>query len=171
MTTPTRPNILARAALLLALTLVFQSLRLVIPVPPFFTTFIIGTLVNACLLIAFETAGLGAAAAIAVVAPVVAYLQGLLFLPVFIPPVAAGNLIYVLVFKAVLARGRALAIGLSAAGKAGFLFAVFTWLLTLVSVPGPLAAGLMFAMSWPQVVTTVAGGILATVVSRRLNSR
>jgi hypothetical protein len=171
MTTPSRPNVLARAALILALTLVFQSLRLVIPVPPFFTTFIIGTLVNACLLIALETAGFGAAAAIAVVAPVVAYLQGLLFLPVFIPPVALANLLYILLFRVGLARGRGLAIGLSAAGKAAFLFAAFTWLLTLVSVPAPLAAGIMFAMSWPQLVTTVAGGVLATVVSRRLNGR
>lgn len=171
MTTPTRPGALTRAALLLALTLVFQSLRLVIPVPPFFTTFIIGSLVNACLLIALETAGLGAAAAIAVVAPVVAYLQGLLFLPVFVPAVALGNLLYVLLFRAVLARGRALAIGLSSAGKAAFLFAAFTWLLTLVSVPPALAAGLMFAMSWPQLVTTVAGGVLATVVGKKLNSR
>ena len=171
MTTPSRSGAVARAALLLALTLVFQSLRLVIPVPPFFTTFIIGSLVNACLLIALETAGLGAAAAIAVVAPVVAYLQGLLFLPVFIPPVALGNLIYVLLFKAGLARGRVLATLAAAAGKAAFLFAAFAWLLTLVSVPATLAAGLMFAMSWPQLVTTVAGGILATVVCRRLGDR
>lgn len=168
MTTPSRTRVLARAALLLALTLVFQSLRLVIPLPPFFTTFIIGSLVNACLLIALETAGFGAATAIAVVAPVVAYLQGLLFLPVFIPPVALGNLLYILLFRAGLARGRAVAIGLSAAGKAAFLFAAFAWLLTLISVPANLAAGLMFAMSWPQLVTTVAGGILATIVRRRI---
>ncbi len=165
------PRLLARAALLLALTVVFQSLRLIIPVPPFFTTFVTGSLVNACLLVALETTGLVAAVVIALVAPAVAYLQGLLFLPVFVPPVAAGNLIYVLLFRAGLARGRILAIGLAAAGKSAFLFAAFAWLLTLVAVPAPLAAGLMFAMGWPQLVTAVAGGVLATVVCRKLNGR
>ncbi len=165
------PNVLARAALLLALTIVFQSLRLIIPVPPFFTTFVIGSLVNACLLVALETAGLGAAAVIALVAPAVAYLQGLLFLPVFVPPVALGNLLYILLFRAALARGRVFAIGLAAAGKSAFLFAAFAWLLTLVAVPAPLAAGLMFAMGWPQLFTTIMGGILATIVCRRLGDR
>ncbi len=164
-------RILARAALLLALTVIFQSLRLVIPLPPFFTTFVIGSLVNACLLVALETAGLGPAVVIALVAPVVAYLQGLLFLPVFVPPVAAAHLLYVLTYKTLLARGRIAAVGLATAVKAAVLFASFAWLLTLVAVPAPLAAGLMFVMGWPQVFTGIMGGILATVVCRRLGGR
>jgi hypothetical protein len=164
-------RILARAALLLALTVIFQSLRLVIPLPPFFTTFVIGSLVNACLLVALETAGLGAAAVIALVAPVVAYLQGLLFLPVFVPPVAVAHLLYVLIYKTLLARGRLAAVGLATAIKAAVLFLAFTWLLTFINIPPKLAAGIMFAMSWPQVFTGVMGGILAMVVSRRLGDR
>jgi hypothetical protein len=164
-------RILARAALLLALTVIFQSLRLVIPLPPFFTTFVIGSLVNACLLVALETAGLGAAAVIALVAPVVAYLQGLLFLPVFVPPVAVAHLLYVLIYKTLLARGRLAAVGLATAIKAAVLFLAFTWLLTFINIPPKLAAGIMFAMSWPQVFTGVMGGILAIVVSRRLGDR
>lgn len=46
-----------RAALLLALLLVVQSLRFVVPLPPFVSMFAIGTLVNACLLISLEVAG------------------------------------------------------------------------------------------------------------------
>ena len=166
--TPSHPNALTRAALLLALTVVLQSLRLFIPVPPFFSTFIIGSLVNACLLVALELAGLGAAAVIALVAPPVAWLQGLLPLPVLIVPVAAANLLYVLLFRAVLPRSRPLAIGLAAAGKTAFLFGAFTWLLSFISLPPPLAAGLMFAMSWPQLFTTVMGGGLAAIVVKRM---
>jgi hypothetical protein len=170
--TPTRTDKMARAALLLALAVTFQSLRLLIPVPPFFTTFIIGSLVNACLLVALETAGLFAAAAIALVTPVVAYFQGLLFLPVFIPPVALAHFIYILIYKAVLGRGRRVAaVGLATAVKAAFLFAAFTWLLTFVNVPPRLGAGIIFAMSWPQLFTGVMGGILATVVVKRINGR
>lgn len=50
--------VLARGALLLALTLVFQSLRFLIPVPVFLSTFLIGTLVNMCLLVAVEEVGM-----------------------------------------------------------------------------------------------------------------
>jgi hypothetical protein len=168
---PSRPSSLARAALLLALTLVFQSLRLVIPIPPFFSTFIIGSLVNACLLIAAETTGLAAAVTIAVITPVVAYLQGFLFLPVFILPVAAAHTLFVLVFRAGFARGRMIALVLAAVVKTACLFAAFTWLLSLISVPPKLAAGMMFVMGWPQLVTAGAGGILATIVTRRLSGR
>lgn len=161
-------RILARAALLLALTLVFQSLRLVIPLPPFFTTFIIGSLINACLLIALETVGLAAALVIAAVTPVVAYLQQLLPLPVFIPPVAAANAIYILLTRAGKAWSWAGAIGLAAVGKTAFLYITFLWLLSLINLPPRLATGLLFVMSWPQLVTAVAGGVLAAVVVRRL---
>lgn len=160
---------LARAALLLALTLVFQSLRLVIPLPPFFTTFIIGSLVNACLIVALETAGLAAALLIAAVTPVVAYLQQLLPLPVFIVPVAAANILYVLLFRAGLSWSRAGAIGLAAAGKTALLYFTFAWLLTQINFPPRLATGLLFVMSWPQLVTAVLGGMLATIVGRRLS--
>ena len=46
-----------RAALLLALLLVVQSLRFVVPLPPFISMFAIGTLVNACLLISLCNCG------------------------------------------------------------------------------------------------------------------
>lgn len=169
--TPYRPNQLARAALLLALTLVLQSLRLVIPLPPLMSTFLIGSLVNACLLIALELTGPGSALTVAAAAPVVAFLQGLLPLPVFILPVAAANAVYIGVFAAGRRWGRPLAVGLAAAGKAAFLSVAVAWLLTLVHLPPKLAAALTFAMGWPQLVTGVIGGLLAAVVVRRITGR
>jgi hypothetical protein len=160
--------IITRAALLLALTLLFQSLRFFIPVPPFLSTFIIGSLVNSALLIAAEKIGLWPALMIAAVAPVVAYFQQLLPLPVFIVPVALANVLYICLFLSVLRWGRVLAVFLGTIGKAGFLYGAFVWLLTFIAVPPKLAAAIMLAMSWPQLVTGVLGGFLASLVGRRI---
>lgn len=163
-----KTRIIARTALLLALTLLFQSLRLLIPLPPFFSTWIIGSLVNACLLVALETTGFFPAAVIAVAAPVVAYLQQMLPLPVFVPPVALANLLYIWLFRTGLVWGRWQGIALSALGKTIFLYAAFAWLLSFIQIGPRLAAGLLFVMSWPQLVTTTAGGVLAAMVVKRL---
>jgi hypothetical protein len=166
---PVRTRLVTRTALLLALTLLFQSLRLFIPLPPFFSTWIIGTLVNACLLITLETTGFFSAAVIAVAAPAVAYLQQLLPLPIFILPVALANLLYVWLFRTALGWRRWQAIALAALGKTVFLYAAFAWLLSFIHIGAKLAAGLLFVMSWPQLATTVAGGVVATLIVKRLN--
>lgn len=160
--------ILARASLLLALSLLFQSLRFVIPVPPILSMFLIGSLMNACLLVAVEWVGAGAALIISFLAPVVAYLQQLLPLPIFIIPVALGNAIYIGIFL----MGRRLQFWLNlsaaAASKAIFMYVAFTWLLNLIAIPAQLAEGLLFIMSWPQFITGMIGGILAGIIKKRL---
>ena len=165
----TRHKILVRTAFLLAITLMFQSLRFIMPVPPIFSTFIIGSLVNACLLVALETAGLSGAIILAVMTPVIAYFQQLLLLPVFILPVAAANIIYISLFKAGNIWGWWQGVGLAAVGKTIFLWAIFAWLLTFIAISPKLASALLFVMSWPQLVTSVLGGVVATTVVRRLN--
>ncbi|HMM21837.1 MAG TPA: hypothetical protein PKA10_14055 [Selenomonadales bacterium] len=161
---------LTRTALIVALTLVFQSLRLVIPLLPVMSTFLIGSLVNACLLVALETVGLSAAMAVALIAPVAAYLQQLLPVPVFIVPVAAGNVILVLIFRALIAKGRWAAIGVAALGKTAFLYGAFAWLLSFIQINPKMAAGILAVMSWPQFVTALLGGLLATLAVKRLKA-
>ena len=70
-----------RGAMLLAVGLVLQALRLVIPMPPMWTVFIVGTLVNMVLVLAARTVGLWPSVMIAVLLPVMAYFQGQLPLP------------------------------------------------------------------------------------------
>ncbi|MEN6413224.1 MAG: hypothetical protein ABFC84_10790 [Veillonellales bacterium] len=159
---------LARTALLLALTLLFQSLRLLLPLPVFATTFIIGSLVNACLLVAVETTGLRGALLISLLAPCVAYFQQLLPLPVFILPVAIGNILYSRLFWLGGKWKSWQSVSLAALGKTLFLYVSFVWLLSFIAIPPKIAAGILFVMSWPQLVTTLAGGFLATIVSRRV---
>ena len=84
-----------RGAMLLAVGLVLQALRLVIPMPPMWTVFIVGTLVNMVLVLAARTVGLWPSVMIAVLLPVMAYFQGQLPLPFLIPVVAVGNLVMV----------------------------------------------------------------------------
>jgi len=161
-------RIITRTALLLALTLLFQSLRLFIPIPPFVSSFIIGSLVNASLLVAAEKVGIWSGLIIAVIAPIVAYFQMLLPIPVFIIPVALGNAAYICLFLFAGKWGRLPGISFATMGKAGLLYAAFSWLLTFIAIPAKAAAGIMLAMSWPQVVTGVVGGLLASIIVKRI---
>jgi hypothetical protein len=160
---------LSRTALLLALTLVFQSLRFVVPIPPVGSTVLIGSLVNACLLVALQTVGLGSAFLIACVTPMAAYFQQLLPLPIFILPVAIGNCLYVWLFHRLWRIGPVWpAIGGASLGKAAFFYLAFSWILTFIKLPPPVTAGLLFVMSWPQLITGIVGGILAKWIGEKL---
>lgn len=158
---------ITRTALLLAVTLLLQGLRLVIPVPPQISLFFIGSLVNACLVIAVLRTDLKAGSVIAVAAPVFAYLEGMLPLPFFIPVVAVGNLIYVVFIWALQQYGlRKLYI--AAFLKAIVLFGGFSLLFALVQVPPKITHMILFAMSWPQIVTGIIGLVVGYAVSQRL---
>ncbi len=166
-----RQTILTRTALLLALMLIFQSLRFFIPIPPLFSTFLIGTLVNASLIIGLHTAGLFSALLLSVIAPLVAYFQQLLLLPVFIIPVAAGNIVYVSIMFLLEKRNVRLAAVIAASGKTFVLYTAFFWLLnSWLNLPPQIVSGLLFVMSWPQLVTALAGIVLAVVLRRRLSN-
>lgn len=158
---------ITRTALLLAVTLLLQGLRLVIPVPPQISLFFIGSLVNACLVIAVLRTDLKAGSVIAVAAPVFAYLEGMLPLPFFIPVVAVGNLVYVVFIWALQQYGlRKLYI--AAFLKAIVLFGGFSLLFALVQVPPKITHMILFAMSWPQIVTGIIGLVVGYDVSQRL---
>ena len=84
-----------RTGLILAVTLILQGLRLVIPIPPQVSMFVVGSLVNACLIVAVLTVGRRAGLVVAACTPVFAWLEGMLpFFP-FVFPVALGNSFYV----------------------------------------------------------------------------
>jgi len=75
---------ITRTALLLASTLILQSLRLVLPLPPQTSMFLIGSLVNLCFVLAVLKIGWKSGLLIALVTPVFAYVEGMLpFLPLF----------------------------------------------------------------------------------------
>ena len=125
--------------------------------------------VNAALLVALQALGLRSALLIACVTPVVAWLQQLLPLPVFILPVALGNSLYIWLFSRLRRAGPEwLAVGSAALGKAAFFFLAFRGLLSMLELPPALSAAILFVMGWPQLVTGLIGGFIAIYAWRRL---
>ncbi len=159
---------ITRAGLLLALLLAVQSLRLLIPLPPFITMFGIGSAVNACLLVASLFVGIRTALLMAVVAPTVAYLQQMLPVPVLIVPVAAANAVYVLAFAALYGKRPYLAVVVAALVKMAGMYVAIDWVLQFVALPERIAALLRMMLSWPQLVTGLLGGALCLVIVERL---
>ena len=90
---------LVRGALLVALALALQSLRLVLPMPQLLSTFIIGTLVHMMLLLTLQLNGLKTALLLAFLLPLTAYVQGQVLLPFLIPVIWLGNFIFVLLVR------------------------------------------------------------------------
>jgi len=160
---------LSRTALLLALMIVFQSLRLYLPLPPFVAVFIIGSLVNACLLLAAVTGGWKAAGTLAVVAPVVAYLQQALPLPVLLLPVAVANLAYVSGYLALAGRNSMLAISAATTAKFIVIYIAVVIVIQYAGLWGDITGPLTMLLGWPQWITGFGGGVIFLAVRKRLS--
>lgn len=159
---------LTRVALMLALMIVFQSLRLFIPLPAFMSIFIIGSLVNACLLITLEIGHWRAALIPAIVAPVVAYMQQLLPLPILIVPIALANAAYILGYQVMAERNKILAIGVATVAKFIILYLTVWGLIQYIAIPANIAKMLTMMLGWPQIITGLGGGMIFFAVRKRL---
>lgn len=161
-------KLLVRGALLLALVIVFQSLPLLLPLPPFILIFIIGSLVNATLFIAVKSVNLKTAIIISCVTPIIAFLQGKLPIAPFILVVALGNSLYVVLLSIMDKYNKYSMVIIAALGKT-LMLVLGTWLvLSIVILPPPLAKAVSFAMSWPQMITSSLGGLLGLMLLQRL---
>jgi 4-amino-4-deoxy-L-arabinose transferase-like glycosyltransferase len=186
MTSPSREErvkttkYITRAAIVLALTIALQfGIRELVPsAPPFnvVNLFLVGSIVNLGLLLATETTGLWAGVIIAIAAPVTAWFQQHLVSPTMIPAVMAGNLLLVVLFWLVTRRSgssdswlRWIGLGLGAAAKMAFLYVAIGAIVgTLTKLPVAAAAFIRFSFSWPQFVTAVIGGVLSSLIARRI---
>jgi len=158
---------ITRTALLLASTLILQSLRLVLPLPPQTSMFLIGFLVNLCFVLAVLKIGWKSGLLIALVTPVFAYVEGMLpFLP-FVFPVAAGNCTYIGACF-ILKRWNILGLCVAACIKAAAMYLSFYFLFSLVAFPEMVRHMILLVMSWPLSITAIFGGIAAYVISKRI---
>jgi hypothetical protein len=179
MAKPTSTQFITRTALLLALTVVLQifgkAFTDLLLIPPMFSSFVVGPLVNLCLLVATAFAGVWSGVAIALIAPFSAFLAGSVPAPLFIPVIALGNLILVLCFaladrsarngKARSKTGiRSIGILVGAVLKTAWLWGGIVLFTRLVALPASVAKLMNFAFSWPQAFTAVLGGILALLL-------
>jgi hypothetical protein len=174
-------RLVVRTALLLAIMLVFQQLRLLIG-NGLASTVVIGSLVNLCLVVAAATVGWRGSLVLAVLSPVAALLEGHLPLPVLIPFVAAGNFAISGVFEWVERHKNTqprLWTGVAAAAlaKTACLYALVVLLFVGAILPGMglpaqkagvLSGALALSFGWPQLVTALIGGAVAVPVIRRL---
>jgi hypothetical protein len=132
---------------------------------------ITGPLVNALLILAVMNSGTGQAILVGMVTPLGAALSGVLPLPlwVMIPFISLGNAIFVSLFGAVQAKNRWLALVVAALAKFAWLYALVTLLVARplhlliggVAQAVAIPAAIVNMMSWPQLATALAGGLIA----------
>ena len=159
---------LVRGALLVALALALQSLRLVLPMPQLLSIFIIGTLVHMMLVLTLQLSGLKTALLLAFLLPLTAYVQGQVLLPFLIPVIWLGNFIFVLLVRQ-FKDSRKLSLSIPPLAKACVMLLAAWAALSFLALPNPaLRKTVMFAMSVPQLLTAVAGILLAEQVKKRL---
>ena len=154
---------LVRGAMLIALTVVLQSLRLFIPLPPMANMFFIGTLVNMMLAVTVRFAGLKPALLAVVLLPFFAYLQGQLPIPLLIPVVIGGNAVFVLICHWAWHRGLMLA----PLVKTICMLTSSLVLLKVLALPEKMIFAIGFMMGWPQMVTGICGILLARLITKR----
>ena len=159
---------LVRGALLVALALALQSLRLVLPMPQLLSTFIIGTLVHMMLVLTRQLSGLMTALLLAFLLPLTAYVQGQVLLPFLIPVIWLGNFIFVLLVRQ-FKDSRKLSLSIPPLAKACVMLLAAWAALSFLALPNPaLRKTVMFAMSVPQLLTAGAGILLAEQGKKRL---
>jgi hypothetical protein len=154
---------LGRLLLLMATGLVITNLGL----PQYVT----GPLVNALLILTVLWSGVSQALFVGMVTPMGAALSGILPLPlwIMIPFIALGNAAFVSLFGGLRGANRWVALAVAAVVKFALLYAAVTLLVAhplslmisghaqAIVVPQAIVA----MMTWPQLLTAVAGGIIA----------
>lgn len=149
-------NLLTKSAVLLAIALVFQLVKL--------GQLVTGTAINTVLITAVGMCGLPWAAAIGLITPVMAVLLGVQppATIVLVPFIIAGNILYVVVFGVVQKHNSF--IGVIAAAFAKFLLLYAAVNIIITKLPAPIK----LAFSFPQLITALAGGILAVIIIKVL---
>lgn len=155
---------ITRTAIILALTILFQSMGRIIPLGQL-NQFVTGSLVNACLVIAAAFTGIWGGAAVSLLSPFGAILTGAAVPLPFAPFIAVGNFILVLMFV-IFKKKHIIGIGSGAILKFGFLFAAISLFVKIMGMPS--TSPLLVAFSWPQLVTAAIGGAVALVVMKAL---
>lgn len=160
---------LTRTALLLAVTVVCQMLRPFITLPGLGSTLVIGSLVNASLAVSSVVVGLWGGIIISIIAPIIAFMQQHIAFVWMVPIVAAGNLVLVVIYSRFYQKNKWMAIGLSSLIKAVALYLLVKAAINIVMAPEQAAKTLSLMFSWPQFITAVVGGVLASFVLKILS--
>lgn len=160
---------MTRTGLILAVTLILQGLRLVIPIPPQVSMFVVGSWSMPASSWPSSPSAAGPAWSSPPVRPSLPGSKGCCPFS-FVFPVALGNSFYVWAAWRWQRYGLPAFCG-GALGKAAILYGSFYLLFACIAFPPAVRHMLLFAMSWPQVVTGVIGAVIGREVSRFAASR
>lgn len=149
-------NLLTKASVLLAIAIVFQLVKM--------GQYVTGTGINAVLATAVGTCGLPWAAAIGLLTPALAVMLGVQppVTVVLVPFIMAGNVLYSALFS--LAGRRNELLGVVAAAFAKFILLYAAANMVVSGLPAPVK----LAFSFPQLITGLAGGIVAITIMKAL---
>ena len=152
-------NILTKAAVLLAVAIVFQLAKM--------GQYVTGTGINAVLIAAVGVCGLPWAAAIGAMTPVLAVVLGVQPPPtvVLVPFIISGNILYVILFKVLKRHNEYIGVITAAAGKFILLYTAANVIFNKLPVPIKLAFG------FPQLITAAAGGAVALIILRAVKEK
>ena len=171
-----RVKMLTRTAILLAVVVVIQMVGRSLPSQS--SSFIVGPLVNMCLLIATVTAGLAGGITIAILVPFTSLISNHLaiataLLP-FAPVIAISNVIFIMVFYFLYNKNKYVGVVIAAVLKFGFLFVSIRVFLNIFDFP-KFSVMLVTLFSYPQLITALIGGFVALPiiigVNKATNSR
>lgn len=159
---------LTGTAMLLAIALVAQSLRLLFPfIPPQVSMFVIGSVVSATYVLATWRFGVKYGLLLAWITPIVAYLQGMLPIAPLILITGLGTSVYVVLVYVLRHKLLWLLVGVSALCRMVILYVGALLLLQFLHITGPKTVPILMAFSWPQLVTSTLGIGMAMVVMKR----
>ena len=151
---------LVLGGLLVAIAVILQASRLILPLPPLLTTFIIGTLVNMMLVLCVRLNGFTSAVILSILLPIFAYVQGQLVLPMLIPVVALGNVLFTYCVKSF--EQGVLAYIVPPVVKAVSMCAAAYVVISFLGIESvAMQKGILFAMSVPQLITGFTGILCA----------
>ncbi len=151
---------LVLGGLLVAIAVILQASRLILPLPPLLTTFIIGTLVNMMILLCVRLNGFTSAVILSILLPIFAYVQGQLVLPMLIPVVVLGNILFTYCVKSF--EQGVLAYLVPPAVKTVSMCASAYVVIAFLGIESvAMQKGILFAMSVPQLVTGFTGILCA----------
>ena len=161
-----RENV-ALAGFLLALMIIFQSIRLVAPLPVFIMIFIVGSTVNACLLLAVKYVGFKYTVMMSILAPIIAFVEGALIFPLMIIPIAIINIAYCLVYNTFYKKSLYLAIGAASFLRMSCLY--MSGMFEVIHLNGGDINVMQAGMSWPQLFTGIIGGVIAALITKYID--
>ena len=164
---------ITETAIMLALLVTLQALT------KGFGQLVTGTCVNVVLAVSVLVGGWSIGLTVALISPVLAFLQKIAPMALTVPAIMVGNAVYVLILWVVVGKRynsvvmRMIAWLLAAFAKFGTLYGIVVKLICGVLAPSLLASGMMkepmlkalpATFSYPQLITALIGGAVALVI-------